>query len=485
MKTCTIKIYDYVNCKLDGLDPFTRRKVVEKLKFFVHKARHMPAFKLGRWDGKVAFATVGGGTYINLLDRVLPIIIEDGYEVEIDDLRLHDTFDFPEVDEEYVADCVWPAGHPIAGEPIMLRDYQVDAINRYIANPQSIQSISTGAGKTLLTACLSKLCQAYGRTIIIVPNKDLVGQTEDDYRNIGLDVGVFYGDRKEWNHKHTICTWQSLAVFAKKTRAGEVECTIDEFLEGVVGVFVDEAHSAKADLLKDLLTGPFARVPIRWGMTGTIPKEETDALSLLCGIGPVVGEIKAATLQEAGVLSKCHINIVQLQDQHVEFANFPDEYDFTTSNPARLAWIAKNAIEISETGNTLILVDRIESGKVLQSLIPDSVFINGTVKSKDRKREYKDVHTAEGKIIIATYGVAAVGINIPRIFNMIMIEAGKSFVRTIQSIGRGVRIAHDKDFVNVYDITSSLKFSSRHCAKRKGFYVDANYPYSITKVDYR
>jgi superfamily II DNA or RNA helicase len=78
--------------------------------------------------------------------------------------------------------------------------------------------------------------------------------------------------------------------------------------------------------------------------------------------------------------------------------------------------------------------------------------------------------------------VAAVGINIPRIFNLVLIEPGKSFVRVIQSIGRGIRKAEDKDFVQIWDITSQCKYSKRHLTERKKFYADAKYPYKITKV---
>jgi hypothetical protein len=48
----------------------------------------------------------------------------------------------------------------------------------------------------------------------------------------------------------------------KKTKAGEAD--IMDFIEGVVCVMVDEVHMAKADALKTLLTGTFAKVPIRW-----------------------------------------------------------------------------------------------------------------------------------------------------------------------------------------------------------------------------
>jgi superfamily II DNA or RNA helicase len=489
MKQTTLVIRDQVNVKFDGLDPFTRRKISEALKFFVPYARHMPAFKLGRWDGKVGFATVGGGTYLNLLDRVLPLVMEEGYDIVIDDRREAFHFEFPEVSEDMFAKMgkVWPEGHPIAGQPVELRDYQVGAIKTYLKNLQSIQSISTGAGKTLLTAALSAIVEEYGRSIIIVPSKSLVEQTEEDYRNLGLDVGVFYGDRKEWGHKHTICTWQSLTVFSKKEKRGELDAlgiTMADFLEEVVCVMVDETHSAKANELKELLCGPMAHIPIRWGLTGTVPKEEYEYLSLVVSLGEVVGEIKASDLQDKGVLANCHVDILQLIDS-VEYPTYHDEYEYLCSDRDRLAWIGDYVRALSETGNTVILVDRIETGEFLQEHIPGSTFINGKVKTKDRSKEYKAVQSSEDKIIIATYGVAAVGINIPRIFNLVLLEAGKSFVRVIQSIGRGIRKAHDKDFVNIVDLCSTAKFSSRHISKRRSFYKEANYPNKTRKVDFR
>ena len=101
------------------------------------------------------------------------------------------------------------------------------------------------------------------------------------------------------------------------------------------------------------------------------------------------------------------------------------------------------------------------------------------------KDEYDEVAISSDKIIVATYGVAAVGINIPRIFNLVLIEPGKSFVRVIQSIGRGIRKAEDKDHVQIWDITSTCKFAKRHLTKRKQFYREANYPFTLEKADWQ
>jgi superfamily II DNA or RNA helicase len=127
----------------------------------------------------------------------------------------------------------------------------------------------------------------------------------------------------------------------------------------------------------------------------------------------------------------------------------------------------------------------VNAGKEIVSRIPDAVFISGDTKAQVRQEEYDKVSVNSGLVLVATYGVAAVGINIPRIFNVVLIEPGKSFVRVIQSIGRGIRKAEDKDHVEIYDITSSCKFAKRHLTKRKEFYKEANYPFSVDKLQYK
>ena len=487
MRTATIIIRDEVNIKIEGLELDARRSLVNAFKYDVPYARYLPAVRLGRWDGKVSYFQLGGSTYVNLLPEIIPILEKFNYDIELDDQRDYTTtFEFAQVTENSYKHIAWPKGHPAAGEPMKLRDYQVDIINNFLANPQCLQEVATGAGKTVMTAALSDAVTAYGRSIVIVPNKSLVTQTEKDYINMGLDVGVYFGDRKEWGRQHTICTWQSLNVLLKNTKNGTTEddCTIGEFIEGVVCVIVDEVHMAKADALKTLLTGVMSRIPIRWGLTGTIPKEKFESVALLVSLGPVISKLSASELQSQGVLAQCHVNIVQLED-HAEFTNYQSELKYLLEEPDRLKTIADLVRQVNATGNTLVLVDRIAAGQALVDQLQDAVFVSGATKAKDRQDEYDEVAVADGKIIVATYGVAAVGINIPRIFNLVLIEPGKSFVRVIQSIGRGIRKAEDKDHVQIWDVTSTCRFAKRHLTKRKTFYREANYPFTQEKLEWK
>jgi len=486
MKTATIIIKDEVNIKIEGLELDVRKKLVNTFKYDVPGARYQPSVRLGRWDGKVAYFQLGGSTYTNLLPEIIPILENYNYNIELDDQRDYSTnFTFERVTEESFSHINWAEGHPMAGQPIKLRDYQVEIINNFLENPQSIQEIATGAGKTIMTAALSQRCEAHGRTIVIVPNKSLVTQTEKDYKGLELDVGVYYGDRKDVGKTHTICTWQSLNVLLKNTKNNESDINIHEFLEGVVCVMVDEVHMAKADALKTLLTTVMSRMPIRWGLTGTVPKEPFEFQALRCSLGLVINQLSASELQDRGVLAQCHVNIVQMID-HAEFSNYQSELKFLLEDGKRLETMAKLIAKVNLTGNTLVLVDRVAAGHTLVDLLGgNAVFVSGATKGTKRDEEYNEVATSTDKIIVATYGVAAVGINIPRIFNLVLVEPGKSFVRVIQSIGRGIRKAEDKDHVQIWDITSTAKFAKRHLSKRKAFYRDANYPFTQEKLEWK
>lgn len=481
MPTTTLQILDEVNIKFTDLSPECRRKMVTALEFFVPGAQYLPAVRLGRWNGKMSYCTMGANSYLNLLDVLLPIVQQHGYDIEIDDQRIpNDNIEFELVNEDSYSHLSWPDGHQFAGTSIKIKEHQVEMINLYLQNIQSINIIPTAGGKTIVTGILSHKIQKYGKSIVIVPSKDLVTQTEQDYINMGLNVGVFFGDRKEYGKTHTICTWQSLENISK----GMYDVSIDEFIDGVVCVICDETHRAKGTVLRTLLSEAFRNVPIRWGLTGTMPEDEADKYAVISCIGKLAGEIKTKDLQDKGILANIHINVLQLQDPIMTHGSYQQELKWLTSNKQRLEYIAKELTQISLTGNTLILVDRIDSGKLLESLIEGSVFLSGATKSATRKSEYKSVQEVDNKVIIATYGIASTGTNIPRIFNLVLIEAGKGFVRVIQSIGRGLRVTPDKDFINVYDVCSNSKYSKRHLTRRKQFYKEREYDYTINKRTY-
>lgn len=483
---CKLILQDEVNCKFEGLNPSIRQQMMKEVSYVLPYAKFTPAGRLGRWDGKVNFMNLGGSTYYHMLDRLLPILERNGIDIELEDQRTQHNFNFEHIDENIFSDVIFPAGHHMEGKTITLREHQVNAVNACLDNPHGLILASTSSGKTLITAAISKVVEKYGRTIVIVPNTDLVQQTYNDYALVGLDAGVFFGDKKEFGHQHTITTWQSLNSLWKKTKKDEIPLTeqdVHDFIDGVVAVVVDEAHTSSADALQAILGNVMKDIPLRWGLTGTIPKDPVMAAKIKVNVGDVIFIITAKELQDKKILSTCNVNCIKLKSGQ-KFSTYQEELKYLVTDRDRMKYIAMLIEAISESGNTLVLVDRLEAGELLCEFLglPKSEFVRGTTKKNDREASYGEIRWADNKILIATYGVASTGISISRLYNVVLIEPGKSFVRTIQSIGRGLRRAEDKDHVEIYDICGSNKYSAKHSRERIAYYKEVQYPYEETVV---
>lgn len=479
-KLCKIVFKDEVNAKVVGIDPRVAGLCDKATSYMVPHAFHTPSYKLGRWDGKTHFfKKQNGNTFISMLEKIVPIIVNNGYQIEFEDLRKSVTPPSP-ITREIFSDYTWPEGHPIEGEPIMLREDQVESVNTFLEKRYGLMCLPTSYGKTITTAAVSKAMEHLGRTITIVPSKSLVEQTLEDFANVGLDVGGIHGERKDFGHYHTVTTWQSLqSIF--KDRDPDI---IDGILENLSLVIVDECHQAKdSTKLKDMLTSYFSKVPYRLGLTGTIPKEDYESQAIVSSLGPLIRHVPVSKMQEMGFIAKCEVHNIVTQESIVT-KDYASEAAQLSKDPVRLDFIAECVESIRESGNTLILVNSIEAGKMLNERIPHSTFVYGKTKQKDRSSTYKGVNAKDDTVIIATFQVASVGINIPRIFNLVTIESGKSFIRVIQSIGRAIRVAKDKNFARIFDFSATSRYSKKHLRDRINYYNEMEYPHTSYSGDY-
>jgi superfamily II DNA or RNA helicase len=497
-KTVKLRLLDEVSCIFIGLHGDHINKLYDMFGVHVPGYFFQPLYKLGRWDGKTRFFQQNGKTFIYLLERILPKIAQWGYKLEIEDLR-EQLFDPPGlVDDQLFAHIP----HKDTGEPTILRPHQVELVNALIEHGHGIGIAATSAGKTIMCAAL---CHVYGqtgvKTLTIVPTKDLVDQTKADYVTyLGADnTGEYSGSNKDTSPQHIVSTWQALKNNPK---------IIQQFQM----VIVDECQGLRGKVLTDILTNHAAHIPYRFGVTGTLPKEEADQMSVHVAVGEVKYRVDAAHLIDKGILSRLHIDVLQLEEDFTEeyekfleewtapekpptyiqykdgyFGDFTAEKSYLQKNEERIDWIAA-AIEQKRDqrkGNVLCLVDNIAFGRKLASRIEGAVFVNGQdVKQKDRKAFYDMFKEYDDMVVIATVHIAGTGLSINRIFNLFLIDPGKSFVRVIQAIGRGLRMASDKDFVNVWDVCSDLKYSKRHVTERISYYKEAKYPHKKHKVKY-
>jgi superfamily II DNA or RNA helicase len=476
MARCIVQVLDEVNVRLVGLDDYTLKKAIDELTFSVKNSRFMEAVRAGRWDGKKRLLRKTGTTYRHLLHKIIPIIIKAGYEIVIDDHRPVYSLDIPEIQNNLFE------GYEYKRFKGIMDEHQVDAINAITSNGGGLMLVPTGGGKTVITAGLTQLYYHKGKTLIIVPRTDLVIETRDTIRAMGMtDCGAYFGDLKEPSYV-TVSTWQSLAESP-------------ELFHEVHNVIVDEVHGVRADVLFKLLTEAGTNVPVRIGMTGTLPTDDLSKYNIIAAIGPIIYKKKASELQSSGFLAKCHIFILKFLDKKRKdyqtethrHQYYTDEASWMYMNQSRIEYLASLIQEMAtgeNGGNTLVLVRFRPYGRRLHELLPGSIYLNGDDKGEYRAQVYKDVNRRDNAILICTYGIASTGIDVARIFNLVLIEPGKEGIPVVQSIGRGLRKADDKDFVTVYHVASDAKFSSRHVSEVQRIYNENKYPFEIVEVDY-
>lgn len=363
--------------------------------------------------------------------------------------------------------------------------FEVDKNNLYIMEDWWVQHNS---GKTLISAVLAKKVLPFGKTILIVPSKDLAFQSANEFKQWGLDAGIVGCGIRDFGHDVTVCTWQTINSMerSKKEKPLTME-ELQQLKDGVISLIFDECHQCKSYHIQQVCDSTFKNVPIKWGLTGTVPKEKSDYYCLYTSLGGVGAVVEAKELQDKGFLANCNINCVRLEDNTLS-PDFTTEIKYLESNDERTTFIAQLLHSIVQSsGNTLVLLSHINYGeKLTEKLInlgTNAIFLNGEVKSTKRFEEYEKIKTENNKCIVAIDKIASTGLSISRLFNLVFIDYGKAFTKTIQSVGRGLRLAKDKDFVEIYDISSTTKYSKKHFNERIHYYDEKKYPFRILNID--
>ena len=475
-KVCRITIQDEVWCYITGLMPEEVDTLYNKFAPHVEGYFFQPKYKLGVWDGRIRYFQKTGKTYSRLLENILPYLEGWNYDIQLTDNRK--AWDIPpapgaitKVDASGIAiECIGEkllGDIEVYGKPFSLRPYQLQCVQLAVEAGSGFIIAGTGAGKTSITAALSHIYSNWGyKVMTIVTSSDLVDQTAEWYEALGLDTGRYDGGTKDLDHLNVVSTWQALQYNPSILR--DFQCVI-----------WDEAHGIKATVAQKLLNEDGKHIPFRFGVTGTFPKPEADRMSLQSAVGPILKEIPAAWLIENGYLARLEIEPVELNETYVdeEFPDYAAEKAFVSKSPARMEMIANLIIsKCAHHGNTLVLVNSISFGQKLAALIKGAVFLYGNSPKDIRREHYEMFEQNDDLIVIASVGIASTGISIDRIFNMMLVDAGKSFIRSIQSIGRGLRLADDKQSVHVVDVHSKLKWSKKHWKEREKYYKEAGYP---------
>ena len=196
-------------------------------------------------------------------------------------------------------------------------------------------------------------------------------------------------------------------------------------------------------------------------------------------LGPVIYEKSSFELRSESYLTNVDIKIIKLVYNKpaipkITDSKYRNELEFLYTNKSRNMFIQKLCNKLNY--NTLILVNHINHGEYLYDLIKSTsskqvFFIRGAVEVEERERIKQLMEKFDNIICIAISAIFSTGVNIHNIHNIMFVAGGKSFIRTVQSIGRGLRLNSNKEKLVIYDICDDLKYSTQHSLKRKDIYI--------------
>lgn len=361
-----------------------------------------------------------------------------------------------------------------------LRDYQLTAVTKALNSGYGVVELATGGGKTFIIANLVNSVKpslnAGEKILIIVPDIGLVEQTYKDFvsYNYPMSEVCKWSGNNEYNPDAQV-------VIANLGILQSAKSDLSWFKK--VGLLiVDECHKLRkgnkvCDLIDDIPT--FRRL----GFTGTLPENDIDKWNIFNCIGPVIFRRTTTDLRAAA--GGEYIANAQALAIHLEYDFKPDytavsannryicELDFIHFNAFRHNVIKNIASKLPN--NCLILVDHIAHGdnmyKNLVSLGHKQVyFIQGNVEIEERRRIQALMEKDNNIICIAISKIFSTGISIKNIHYIMFAAGGKSKIKVLQSIGRGLRVHKDKDVLTLIDIVDELVYGGKHFERRKYFY---------------
>lgn len=453
----------------------------EYFTFYVPGYKFMPAFRNKVWDGKIRlFSTFDHKIYYGLIPYIQKFCEEREYQLEFDDsIEATEEFSVTEA-VEFIKTL---------NSPIEVRDYQLKAFVYAIRNRRGLLLSPTASGKSFIIYLITRFLDS--RTLIIVPTLSLVSQLYKDFIDYGFDSSQYvhqipFDKSKDSEKQIIISTWQSIYKQPKSW--------FDQF-DVVIG---DEAHLFKAQSLTTIMTS-LTDCKYRFGLTGTLDGTQTHRLVLEGLFGRVKQITTTKELIDTGKLSQFKIKALILKHEEIycsqlKKSKYKEEIDFLVSNHERNKFIRN--LTLSLNGNTLILYQLVEKhGKVLYDMISSKCqdrkvfFIHGGISAEDRELVRSITEKENNAIIVASYGTFSTGINIRNLHNIVFASPSKSKIRTLQSIGRGLRLGDNKEMATLFDIADDLTHKSRknftleHFIERMKIYNEEKFAYKIYNIN--
>ena len=338
-------------------------------------------------------------------------------------------------------------------ENIKFRDYQLEALKECEKYERGIIKIPTAGGKTSIYSGL--ICQKKVPTFIFVHRKELLYQTQKRLKqDANIDAGIV-GDNKTEFKDVTVGMLQTLATSLGiiKTKNVKTKLEINQFKQQLAKysmIISDECHVLGAKTFYKVCK-MFTNAIYRYGGSATPLHREDGNFLIEAAMGPIIYSKDISDLKEKHIADVRVFFINFRQHMLPKYISYKDAYDKAIVNNTERNKIVLNIIERFKDKKILIFVKNIRHGEILQELVPGSVFVHGTKKTKERVRILNEFNEGKKNIVIST-NIWEQGIDIPSLEIVIDMRAEKSKVAYIQLIGRALRKTNVKTKALIFDI---------------------------------
>lgn len=374
--------------------------------------------------------------------------------------------------------------------PFEVRDYQREAAILALTKRKSISLMCTGSGKSLTISLILEYFRRQGKQgALIVPNINLLTQFANDIKSYGL-MEVHQGLQKSGGGDRIyglapdkffiLTTWQSLVNMEP------------EVLTNLDFILCDEVHRFSSDCTSQLVLDSH-KTPYKLGFTGSMPGKRIPKMTVISLFGLPTNIISSAELIAKGWGTPIKIwgtKIVWDAETSSEIGRYKDylkKVKFLAGIDERTAMIVKltRSLQQKAQGGTLVLYTLIEHGTSIYERLtgepPGNLdrqkelrvfFMEGSVKGKDREEMRVFMDANPDVVMIANYSLLSTGVNIKTLRYAVFAAPLKSYTTIVQSLGRGIRQADNKEIFEVFDIADhfpggSATFSNSYRARKK------------------
>ena len=452
---CTIKLVDPTSAMVLGRFPLDVVKAATS--FVVTGYMFMPRYRKrveGKrvWDGKHEmlsrpYNTFPPGLVPGVTSALQQYAAAEGIKCNV---QFNDEIEYPR--PLFNGTDVLPVGAVQE-----LRDYQLEAVAKVLEHKRGVLKMATNSGKTALTAAIVKHIGL--SSVVFVPSIELLYQTSDKLSEfLGEPVGLI-GDGKWVEERVTVAMPTTVLARLKKDINKKIKAVA--FLKNQDVMILDECHKAGAAGVYKVLKQCTAA--FRIGMSGT-PLDRSDGadLRLISQTGEVIYEITNKYLVDHGYSSTAAIKFFKVEEP-VQGPAPPGTDQKDAYRAAYAKGVVFNAYRndivchaaekaVKEGKSVLILVNRRPHGELLHKQLDcKSIYLSGTDSTKEEREDgLKAFKTKAVPVLVAT-SIMDTGVDIPVIDMLILAGGEKAKIRTLQRLGRGLRVGGLTNHVEVVE----------------------------------